>query len=92
MDARDHAPNPALKGADPRAPTATDAVDFEHQPDDVLSVLEPDQLFAAKQHARFGRAQLSTGTRILMWGLRAYVIAMFLMVAMQVVHTFHGGR
>jgi hypothetical protein len=70
----------------------TDAVDFEHRPEEILSVLEPDQLFAAKQHAHLGLARLSTRTRALMWGLRVYVIAMLVIVLMQVLQSLHGGH
>jgi hypothetical protein len=61
-------------------------------PESVLSVLEADQLVAAKQKARFGPAPLSRGARGLLWGLRVYVIAMLIMVAVQVMHALHGGH
>jgi len=81
-----------LARPEPRHPKVRrDELDLEHQPEAVLSVLEADQLFAAKQ-ARLGRARLSKGAGALLWGLRVYVIAMMLMVAMQVVHTLHGGQ
>jgi hypothetical protein len=93
MDAREGSLSTTLGRAEPHDPVAkADAMDLEHRPEAVLSVLEADQLFTAKQHARFGRARLSRGARALLWALRAYVIAMLLMVAMQVVHTFHGGQ
>lgn len=60
--------------------------------DEVLSVLEADQLVAAKERAHFGRARLSVGARVLLWGLRFYVVVMMLMVAVQVLNAVHGGR
>ncbi len=76
----------ATAPAEPR-----DAVDLELRPDAVLSVLESDQLVAAKEHPRFGQRQLSQGVRVLLWGLRFYVIAMMALVAIQVVHAVQGG-
>lgn len=69
-----------------------DAVDLERRPEAVLSVLEADQLVAAKEHARLGRARLSRGARVLLAGLRLYVIAMMIIVAVQVVNAVHGGH
>jgi len=93
MEARLGSLSRTFERGQPEASAApTDAKDLEHRPEAVLSVLEADQLFAAKQQARFGRAQLSGGTRVLLWGLRAYVIAMLFMVAVQVVHAVHGGQ
>jgi len=93
MEARLGTLGSAFERGEPQASAGpTETRDLEHRPETVLSVLEADQLFAAKRQARFGRAQLSGGARVLLWGLRAYVIAMFFMVAMQVVHTVHGGH
>jgi len=71
--------------------TETGAPDLEHKPEAVLSLLEEDQLFAAKQKAHLGRATLSRGTRILMWCLRGYVILMLAVIVVQVVRSLHGG-
>jgi len=68
----------------------SDVVDLELRPDTVLSVLEADQLVAAKEHPRFGQKQLSQGVRVLLWGLRLYVIVMMALVAIQVVHAVLG--
>jgi len=50
----------------------------------VLSLLEADQVVAAKRESRFGRRELSLGIRILLWGLRVYVIVMLLLVVVSV--------
>ncbi len=50
----------------------------------VLDVLEPDQLVAAKEKERYGLRELGLGTRILMWGMRAYVLFMTVVVAYQI--------
>lgn len=54
----------------------------------VLDVLEPDQLVDAKQE-HLGRARLGAGTRLLMWGLRGYVLFMLIVVGYQVWTTVH---
>ncbi len=91
METRYGSLGPAIGRAEPRTSAVKqDVLDLEHRPEAVLSVLEADQLFAAKQHAQLGRAQLSRGARVLMWGLRIYVVVMFIIVAMQVVHVFRG--
>lgn len=61
-----------------------------NDPHVVLSLLEADQVVAAKQQTRFGRRQLGLGTRVLMWGLRVYVIVMLVMVIISVVHALRG--
>jgi len=58
----------------------------------VLSLLETDQVVAAKQRTRFGRRKLSLGVRILLWGLRVYVVVMLVLVAVSVVRAVHPGR
>jgi hypothetical protein len=50
----------------------------------VLSLLEADQMVAAKRRTHFGRKNLSVGTRILLWGLRIYVVAMLVIVLISV--------
>jgi hypothetical protein len=50
----------------------------------VLSLLETDQVVAAKRRTHFGRRNLSVGTRILLWCLRVYVVAMFVIVLISV--------
>ena len=55
----------------------------------VLSLLESDQIVAAKQKTRFGRRNLSLGVRVLLWGLRIYVVAMLVIVAISVLRAIH---
>jgi hypothetical protein len=62
---------------DPEAAVLTD-------PRTVLSLLEADQVVAAKRRTHFGRKDLSTGTRFLLWGLRIYVVVMLAIVALSV--------
>jgi len=57
----------------------------------VRSVLEADQLVAAKEHTSFGQRQMSRGLRVLLWGLRLYVVVMMILVAIQVVQAIQGG-
>ncbi len=59
-------------------------------PQVVLSLLEADQVVAAKQQTRFGRRRLTLGTRVLMWGLRVYVIVMLVIVVISVMHALRG--
>jgi hypothetical protein len=58
-------------------------------PQVVLSLLEADQVVAAKQ-TRFGRRQLSFGVRLMLWGLRVYVILMLVIVMISVFRALHG--
>ena len=63
-----------------------------HDPRVVLSVLEADQVVAAKQRTRFGRRKLSFGARVLLWGLRAYVVAMLVIVLVSVLRAMHSAH
>lgn len=58
----------------------------------VLSLLEADQVVAAKQQTRFGRKQLSFRVRLMLWGLRVYVAAMLVIVAISVFRALHGAH
>lgn len=58
----------------------------------VLSLLEADQVVAAKAQSRFGRRPLSPGMRIVLWGLRIYVLLMFVVVVISVMQTLHGAH
>lgn len=60
-------------------------------PQVVLSLLEADQVVAAKQQTRFGRRRLSFGLRLMLWGLRVYVILMLVIVVISVLRVLHGG-
>jgi hypothetical protein len=55
----------------------------------VLSLLEADQMVAAKRQTRFGARNLSRGQRVLLWGLRAYVVVMLAIVVISVVRAAH---
>jgi len=55
----------------------------------VLSLLEADQVVAAKQQSRFGRRKLSFGTRLMLWALRVYVVVMLLLVLIRVLRAIH---
>ncbi len=58
-------------------------------PQVVLSLLEADQVVAAKEQTRFGRRELSLGVRVLLWGLRVYVVAMLVLVVVSVIRAIH---
>lgn len=55
----------------------------------VLSLLEADQVVAAKRETHFGRRKLSPVARILLWGLRVYVILMLVIVVISVLRAMH---
>ena len=55
----------------------------------VLSLLEADQVVAAKEHMRFGPQKLSRGVRAMLWCLRIYVVVMLIIVLVSVLHAFH---
>jgi hypothetical protein len=58
----------------------------------VLSLLEADQVVAAKRRTHFGRRNLSVGVRALLWCLRIYVVAMFVIVLISVVQAIRSAR
>ena len=60
-----------------------------NDPKVVLSLLEADQVVAAKQQSRFGHRNLSLGLRALLWGLRVYVVIMLVIVLISVVRATH---
>lgn len=55
----------------------------------VLSLLEADQVVAAKRQTRFGRRNLSFGVRLLLWSLRVYVVVMLVIVLISVLRAVH---
>lgn len=61
-------------------------------PQVVLSLLEIDQVVAAKQKTRFGPRKLSVGVRVLLWGLRIYVLAMLVLVVISAIRAIHSGQ
>ena len=58
-------------------------------PSVVLSLLEADQVVAAKQRMHFGPRRLSLGIRVLLWGLRIYVVAMLVIVLISAIRAIH---
>lgn len=93
MALEQNSPAPPIRHVALRASAAgPDAGPSALQSESVLSVLEADQLVAAKQKTHFGLARLTAGARVLLWGLRVYVIVMLIIVARQVTHVFQGGH
>lgn len=70
------------RGLGPSAAAATEP-NLE-DPRVVLSLLEADQVVAAKRQSHFGPRKFSTGVRVLLWGLRIYVILMLGIVLISV--------
>ena len=58
----------------------------------VLSLLEADQVVAAKRRTHFGQRNLSVGVRVLLWGLRAYVVMMLIIVVISALRAMHAVR
>ena len=75
---------PAIEGA-----RATAAQPDLKDPRVVLSLLEADQVVAAKRQTHFGRRKLSVGARVLLWGLRIYVVFMLVIVVISVIRAMH---
>ena len=50
----------------------------------VLSLLEADQVVAAKRQTHFGPRKFSFGVRVLLWSLRIYVVLMLVIVLISV--------
>jgi hypothetical protein len=70
--------------------TAIDSSQLTLQdPSAVLSMLEADQVVAAKRRTHFGRQHLSFGTRVLLWCLRVYVVVMLVIVLISFVRALH---
>jgi hypothetical protein len=63
------------------------ALDSTDKPEAVLSVLEEDQLVKAKERIHWGRVRVSPRVRVLLWGLRVYVILMLVTVLIHVLRT-----
>jgi len=58
----------------------------------VLSLLEADQVVAAKTQSHFGPRRLSAGVRALLWGLRIYVVLMLVIVLVSVIQALQAAR
>ena len=80
-------PNIPARGTRPES-AQPGHVDFQ-DPEVVLSVLEADQVVAAKSRTRFGRRKLSWGVELLLWGLRIYVVVMLIIVFLTVLRALH---
>ncbi len=63
--------------------------DLQAQPELVRSLLEEDQLVDFKSQTKFGRRHLSGKIIFLLWALRIYVIFMFALVVLVILHAFH---
>jgi hypothetical protein len=66
-------------------------LDRTDKPEAILSVLEEDQLVKAKERIHWGRIRLSPSVRVLLWGLRIYVILMLVTVVIHVLRTVQLG-
>lgn len=77
---------------DPGAAAAHSEHPDLQDPNVVLSLLEADQVVAAKTRTRFGKRNLSMGARFLLWGLRVYVFVMLVIVLISVIRALHGGQ
>jgi len=65
----------------PGSATAPDMKD----PRVALSLLEADQVVVAKQRMHFGKRKFSPGIRVMLWGLRIYVVIMLVLVLITVI-------
>jgi hypothetical protein len=50
-----------------------------------LSLLESDQIVAAKGQTRFGKRELTRAMKWLLWALRVYAVLMFVLVLISVI-------
>lgn len=57
-----------------------------------LSLLEADQVVAAKQRMHFGKRRFSPGIRVMLWGLRIYVVIMLMLVLISVIRAIHAAH
>lgn len=78
-------------GAGTEAVAATLPTDLR-DPRVVLALLEADQVVAAKRRSHFGRARLTFVKRAMLWGLRVYVVAMFVIVLVSVLEAARGAH
>jgi hypothetical protein len=58
----------------------------------VLALLEADQVVAAKSRTEFGRQRLSLAKRVMLWGLRVYVVVMLVIVVVSVFQAVRGSH
>jgi len=87
-----------VKHSDARAERGAESIESGAQraakpdlkdPSVVLSLLEADQVVAAKQRMHFGPRRLSLAIRVLLWGLRIYVVAMLVIVLISAIRAIH---
>jgi hypothetical protein len=83
-----HTDDRGTEGTPRPDPSALDRTD---RAETILSVLEEDQLVKAKERIHWGRIRVSPGVRVLLWGLRLYVILMLVTVVLHVVRTVQLG-
>jgi hypothetical protein len=88
QDLKPNQPQADLTAINENTKSNGEAISLEH-PETVLTVLEADQLVAAKQRTRFGRRELSWSVKLTLWGLRLYVVIMLLIVLMSVLRVLH---
>jgi hypothetical protein len=79
--------HPKDKRAEGTPRTDPHALNRTDKPDAILSVLEEDQLVKAKERIHWGRVRVSPAVRVLLWGLRVYVILMLVTVFIHVLRT-----
>jgi hypothetical protein len=83
-------PSDAVRGEDElETPGITAAKPDLKDPRLVLALLEADQVVAAKRRTHFGKRNLSLGIRVLLWGLRVYVVMMLVIVVISVLRVMH---
>lgn len=58
----------------------------------VLSLLEADQVVAAKRLTHFGPRRFSFGLKVMLWSLRVYVVVMFVIVLVTVLQVLNPGH
>ena len=79
--------DPQDKRTEGTPPPNPSPLDYTEKTEAILSVLEEDQLVKAKERIHWGRIRLSPGVRVLLWGLRLYVILMLVTVVIHVLRT-----
>lgn len=82
MKSRQAGPNESERSLEAIAANSTEP-NLE-DPRIVLSLLEADQVVAAKRQTHFGPRKFSFGVRLLLWGLRIYVVLMMVIVLISV--------
>ncbi len=71
-------------------PDADATLDPQADPSAVFTLLEPDQLVAAKR-TPLGPRRLTPSEKILLWALRLYVLGLLAVVVLQIVRNWPGG-